>query len=141
MFAKRVQVAALVAVAAAISLIPGQSAHAGTAKSYSYIAWIESQSVIYIANQNYDVEDLRWQWAYEANISAQYAFLEILSCTKNERGCSWLVAREHLDDAANYLAQMADQPLPRNLRDKVNSAQRYTSLARNIVQKHVVNGD
>ena len=137
MFSKQVRIAAFVALAAAVSLVSSKAALAGTAKSYSYIGWIETQSVIYMVNQAYDTENDRWELAYDANIAAQYAFLELNDVSNNVRGSSLLQARDYLDEASENLFLLSNYSLPQNIRDKVESAQRYISLARNMVQKQL----
>jgi hypothetical protein len=137
LLSKQVQIAALFALAAVAGLIAAKPAEAGTAKSYAYIAWIETQSVMYQVNKTYDYEDDRWELAYEANSAAYNAFLELLDVENGVPGASLLDARDHLDDAATALFLLQEERLPQSIRDKAESAQRYISYARNRVQRQL----
>jgi hypothetical protein len=138
LFSKQVQIAALFALAAVAGLVAARPAQAATAKSYAYIAWIETQSVMYQVNKTYDYEDDRWALAYEANTAAYNAFLELLDVENGVPGASLLQARNYLDDAANALFLLQEERgLPQSIRDKAESAQRYISYARNRVQRQL----
>jgi hypothetical protein len=129
----------VIAVAVLATMFAAPRADAATPKAACYNAWISTKSLMYQVNLAYNSRSAEWEAAYEANLSAYFAFMEAFAVEQGVRGASLIEVRDHLDDALVELFYLSQMNLPKDIATAVKSATWYTTYARKVVNSSIQN--